>query len=86
MQNLLREYKASLFHTLAHPTRIAIVEALLDGEVSAGGIQDRLGVEQSNLSQHLASLRSRQIVANLGRTATRYFTPCATRRWSRSST
>jgi DNA-binding transcriptional ArsR family regulator len=64
MQNLLREYKASVFHALAHPTRIAIVEALRDGEVSARAIQDRLGIEQANLSQHLAILRSRQIVAN----------------------
>ncbi len=64
MQNLLREYKASIFHALAHPTRIAIVEALRDGELSARAIQERLGIEQANLSQHLATLRTRQIVAN----------------------
>src|SRR5271165_2716241 len=64
MQNTLREYKASVFHALAHPTRIAILEALRDGEISARAIQERLGVEQANLSQHLAILRSRQIVAN----------------------
>ena len=63
MQNTLREYKASIFHALAHPTRIAILEALRDGETSARSIQERLGVEQANLSQHLAVLRSRQIVA-----------------------
>ncbi len=61
---MLREYKASIFHALAHPTRIAIVEALREGEISARAIQDRLGIEQANLSQHLAILRSRQIVAN----------------------
>jgi len=64
MQNMLRDYKASIFHALAHPTRIAIVEALRDGEISARAIQERLGIEQANLSQHLAILRSRQIVAN----------------------
>ena len=64
MPNLLREYKASIFHALAHPTRVAIVEALRDCEISARVIQERLGVEQANLSQHLAILRSRQIVAN----------------------
>src|SRR5438874_1115952 len=64
MQNMLREYKASIFHALAHPTRIAIVEVLRDGEISARAIQERLGIEQANLSQHLAILRSRQIVAN----------------------
>ncbi len=64
MQNLLRSYKASLFQALSHPTRIAIVEALREGELSAGAIQDQLGIEQANLSQHLAILRSRQIVVN----------------------
>jgi DNA-binding transcriptional ArsR family regulator len=64
MQNMLREYKASIFHALGHPTRIAILEVLRNGEVSARAIQDRLGIEQANLSQHLAILRSRQIVAN----------------------
>jgi ArsR family transcriptional regulator len=64
MQNMLREYKASIFQALAHPTRIAIVEVLAEGEISARGIQERLGIEQANLSQHLAVLRSRQIVTN----------------------
>jgi len=64
VQNLLRSYKASLFQALSHPTRIAIVEVLREGEHSAGTIQDRLHIEQANLSQHLAILRSRQIVVN----------------------
>ena len=64
MQNLLRAYKASLFQALSHPSRIAIVEVLRDGELSARAIQERLGLEQANLSQHLAVLRSRQIVLN----------------------
>ena len=45
MQNMLREYKASIFQALAHPTRIAIVEALRDGEISTRAIQERLGEE-----------------------------------------
>lgn len=64
MQNMLREYKASIFQALAHPTRVAIVEVLRDREISARAIQDELGIEQANLSQHLAILRSRQIVAH----------------------
>jgi ArsR family transcriptional regulator len=60
----LRAYKASVFQALAHPTRIAIVESLRDGELSARALQERLGVEQANLSQHLAILRSRQLVRN----------------------
>jgi ArsR family transcriptional regulator len=64
MQDLLRSYKASIFQALAHPTRIAIVEALREGELGARALQDRLSVEQANLSQHLAILRTRQIVIN----------------------
>jgi DNA-binding transcriptional ArsR family regulator len=63
MQNTLRDYKASVFHALAHPTRIAVLEVLRDGETSARAIQERLGLEQANLSQHLAILRSRRIVS-----------------------
>ena len=62
MQNTLREYKARVFQALAHPTRVAILEVLREGEMPAGAIQERLGVEQANVSQHLAILRSRQIV------------------------
>ncbi|MGO8760047.1 MAG: ArsR/SmtB family transcription factor [Terracidiphilus sp.] len=64
MQEALRTYKASIFQALSHPTRIAILEVLRDGELSAGTIQEKLGLEQANLSQHLAILRSHQIVVN----------------------
>jgi ArsR family transcriptional regulator len=64
MQNALRTFKASIFQALAHPTRIAIVEVLRNGPLPAGAIQERLGIEQANLSQHLAVLRSRQIIVN----------------------
>ena|SRR5579871_4392958 len=60
----LRSYKASIFQALGHPTRIAIVEMLRNGELSAGVIQERLGIEQANVSQHLAILRGRQVLAN----------------------
>lgn len=64
MPNTLRSFKASIFQALAHPTRIAIVEVLRGGELSAGAIQGQVGIEQANLSQHLAVLRSRQIIVN----------------------
>jgi DNA-binding transcriptional ArsR family regulator len=64
VQSPLREFKASIFQALAHPTRIAVLELLREGEVSARVLQDRLGVEQANLSQHLAILRSRRIVTS----------------------
>jgi DNA-binding transcriptional ArsR family regulator len=60
----LRRFKAQVFQALAHPTRIAIIEALRDGELSAGTLMDRLQVEQANLSQHLAVLRAKHVVVN----------------------
>ena len=41
-----------------------IVEALRDGEMSAGQIIGQLGLEQANASQHFAVLRSKQVVTN----------------------
>jgi DNA-binding transcriptional ArsR family regulator len=64
MPDALRRFKAEIFQALAHPTRIAIVEALRGGELSAGALLEQLQVEQANLSQHLAVLRSKQVVVN----------------------
>ena len=64
MPDALRRFKAEIFQALAHPTRIAIVELLREGEMPAGKLIDRLGLEQANASQHLSVLRSKQIVVN----------------------
>jgi DNA-binding transcriptional ArsR family regulator len=63
MRDSLRRFKAGVFQALAHPTRIALVELLRDeGEVPVSRLYERLDLEQANVSQHLAVLRSRQIV------------------------
>ncbi len=64
MGDALRQFKSEIFQGLAHPTRIAIVEALRGGELSAGQLIERLGIEQANASQHLAVLRAKQILVN----------------------
>jgi DNA-binding transcriptional ArsR family regulator len=64
MQDALRRFKADMFQALGHPTRIAIIELLADGELSAGALIEKLGMEQANVSQHLAVLRAKQIVIN----------------------
>jgi DNA-binding transcriptional ArsR family regulator len=64
MPDSLRQFKADIFQALAHPTRIAILELLSNGELSAGQLIEKLGMEQANVSQHLAVLRAKQIVAN----------------------
>ena len=64
MTDSLRRFKAEIFQALGHPTRIAIVEALREGELPAGKLIDKLGLEQANASQHLAILRAKMIVVN----------------------
>ena len=64
MTQKLRRFKAEIFQALAHPTRIAIVEMLRGGEMSAGQLIEQLSLEQANISQHLAILRNKQIVVN----------------------
>jgi len=64
MTQELRRFKAEIFQALGHPTRIAIVEKLRNGEMSAGQLIEQLGLEQANASQHFTVLRSKQIVVN----------------------
>jgi len=59
----LQEFKADLFRTLGNSVRIRILEALREaGEMSVTEIQQAVGVEPSNASQHLAILRARGVV------------------------
>ena len=58
----LGRFKASFFQALAHPMRIAIVDALRDGEATVSQLCQHLNVEQAALSQQLAVLRQRNIV------------------------
>ncbi len=64
MPDSLRRFKADIFQALAHPTRIAIIELLQNGELSAGELMEKLGMEQANVSQHLSVLRAKMIVVN----------------------
>jgi ArsR family transcriptional regulator len=63
MPSSLHRFKADIFQALAHPTRIAILEFLGDGELAAGALMDKLGMEQANVSQHLGVLRAKQLVS-----------------------
>ena len=61
----LYEVKAGLFKGLAHPIRIRILEVLsAEGEVPVATLLDRIGLEASHLSQHLAVLRRNSLVVS----------------------
>lgn len=59
----LAGFKAEFFKALAHPLRIRIIDALRKGEIGVNDLCALLQVEQSTLSQQLALLRGRNIVA-----------------------
>ncbi len=56
------ELQAEISKTLAHPIRLAILHNLKDGEKTVNQLTEAVGASQSNISQHLAILRQRQIV------------------------
>ena len=62
MSDALRQFKSEIFQGLANPTRIAMVELLREGELPAGKLIEKLGIEQANASQHLAVLRAKRIL------------------------
>ncbi len=73
MQNLTRfdltqfeksaSQAAALLQALSNERRLMILCQLVDGEMSVGQLQPRIGVSQSALSQHLALLRNEGIVS-----------------------
>jgi DNA-binding transcriptional ArsR family regulator len=57
-----RQLKADLLKALGQPTRLKILELLADGERCVCEIFPAIQQEQSNISKHLAFLRSQGIV------------------------
>ena len=49
---------------MSHPLRLKILCTLGDQEVSVQGIVENVGTSQSNISQHLAILRDKGILAS----------------------
>jgi ArsR family transcriptional regulator len=54
---------AQILRTLAHPTRLMILDHLHSGEKSVGELVELLGLPQAKVSQHLAQLRTQELVA-----------------------
>jgi ArsR family transcriptional regulator len=63
MAATLQEFKAELFKAMANPIRIRILEVLrAGGAQTVGEIQQQVGVEPSNVSQHLSIMRRHALV------------------------
>ncbi len=67
------EMQAEISKTMAHPIRLAILHILRDGEKTVNEIVQTIGASQSNVSQHLALMRQRQIVRTRKSGSTIYY-------------
>lgn len=59
----VRQFKADYFKALGHPTRLGILEHLRAGELTVTELQQQLAIEATSVSQQLAVLRAKNIVA-----------------------
>lgn len=67
-------HKASkLLVAMANPRRLAILELLIQEEMSVGAIAKAVGLSQSALSQHLSRLRRARLVSSRREAQTIYY-------------
>lgn len=62
LESSSRQRAAALFHCLADPTRLMILEHLRTGEHKVRELTEHLGLAQSTVSAHLACLRDGNLV------------------------
>jgi ArsR family transcriptional regulator len=62
-----------LLKALGHEARLMVLCQLVDGEHSAGALQEMSGLSQSALSQHLARLREEGLVDTRREAQTIYY-------------
>ena len=64
LEQELTALHASVCKGLADPKRLLLINALRDGERSVGELCDLTGIPQTNVSQHLAILRDKNLVSS----------------------
>jgi len=70
---------ADVIKALAHPSRLAMVLALAEGEMCVCNLQELVGSDMSTVSRHLSQLRAAGIVADRKQGLWVYYslrTPC----------
>lgn len=58
------EAAASKLRSMAHPMRIAIIDLLIDKQLSVTEIYEKLNIEQASASHHLNILKSKGILVS----------------------
>ena len=53
---------ADICKTISNPKRQAILDTIRDSELTVSQLIDKTGINQANISQHLAILRSKGVV------------------------
>jgi DNA-binding transcriptional ArsR family regulator len=53
---------ANFFKAIAHPTRISILKTIYNSNFCVNDLSDQLHLNQPNTSQHLAILKSKNII------------------------
>lgn len=61
----LQTFKAEFFKALSNPVRIRILELLRDGDKYVHELQEHMGIDSAVVSQQLAVLRNKNIVAGM---------------------
>lgn len=61
-EDIVIKLTADFFKTLAHPARIKILHSLENGERCVCDLLEEIGIEQSNLSQHLGLMKKQGII------------------------
>ncbi|MDP3880397.1 MAG: metalloregulator ArsR/SmtB family transcription factor [Dehalococcoidales bacterium] len=64
MEEQVYTYHAEMCKVFSHPKRLELINALRDGEMSAGELSVRLELAPANLSQHLSMMRERRILVS----------------------
>lgn len=75
MSTPLYQLKAEFFKTLGHPARIRVLELLSARDHSVAEMLPEVGIEPTNLSQHLAVLRRAGLVTSRKEGSTVIYSP-----------
>lgn len=56
--------RAEVIKALAHPSRLLIAEALMEGELCVCDLKDLVGADMSTVSKHLSMMRQAGVLAS----------------------
>ncbi|MDP2953561.1 MAG: metalloregulator ArsR/SmtB family transcription factor [Chloroflexota bacterium] len=64
MEDQIYSYHAEMCKVFSHPKRLELIDLLRNKEMGVTELSEKLGLASANLSQHLAMMRERHILAS----------------------